>query len=109
MVTKLKWIWIKYTQKQPSDVVFQKSFLKLHRKTPALVALFNKVAALRPATLLKRGSNTGAFLWNWLLLYAKNETIMSITGNSGICNTIYRNSSYFLLFRKIQGQSFEVL
>ena len=30
-------------------------FRKFHRKTPTL----------RPATLLKRDSNTGVFLWNW--------------------------------------------
>ena len=28
------------------------------------VSLFNKVAGLRPATLLKRDSNTAVFLWS---------------------------------------------
>ena len=29
-------------------------------------SLFNKVADLRPTTLLKRNFNTGSFLWNLL-------------------------------------------
>ena len=32
-------------------------------KTPVLESFFNKVAGLRPATLLKRDSNAGVFLW----------------------------------------------
>ena len=35
----------------------------LFRKTPVLKSLFNKIAALRPATLLKKDSNTCVFLW----------------------------------------------
>ena len=34
----------------------------LHRKTPVLESLFNKVTGLRHATLLKRDSITGIFL-----------------------------------------------
>ena len=77
-------------KKQPSFFeVFCKrtcyeKFNKLNRKTPVLESLFNKVAGLtnfsgkhlcwslffiksqifRPATLVKRDSNTGVFLWN---------------------------------------------
>ena len=39
-----------------------KKLRKFHRKATVLESLFNKVAGLRPATLLKRDSNTGAFL-----------------------------------------------
>ena len=35
---------------------------KFHWKTPVLDSLFNKVAVLRPASLLKRDSNTRVFL-----------------------------------------------
>ena len=38
-------------------------FRNIHRKTPLPETLFNKVAGLRPGTLLKRDSNTGVFLW----------------------------------------------
>ena len=34
----------------------------VHKKTPTLESLFNKVAGLRPATLFKKDSNTGAFM-----------------------------------------------
>ena len=35
---------------------------KIHRKITMPESLFNKVAGLRPATLLKRDSGTGVFL-----------------------------------------------
>ena len=38
-------------------------FCNIHSKTPVLESLFNKVAGLRPSTLLKRSSNTGVFTW----------------------------------------------
>ena len=38
-------------------------FHNIYRKTPALESLFKKVAGLRLTTLLKKDSNTGAFLW----------------------------------------------
>ena len=38
-------------------------FCNIHRETPVLESLFNKVAGLRSATLLKENSSTGAFLW----------------------------------------------
>ena len=47
--------------------VLQNKFLKLHSKALKSESLFNKVADLkawRPATLLKRDSNTGVFLWS---------------------------------------------
>ena len=34
---------------------------KFQKKTPVFECLFNKVAGLRPATLLKIDSNTGVF------------------------------------------------
>ena len=37
-------------------------FRKFYRKIPVLESLFNKVVGLRPATLLKRASNTAVFL-----------------------------------------------
>ena len=36
----------------------------LHRKTPALESLFNKVAGLKACNFFKGDSNTGVFLWN---------------------------------------------
>ena len=44
--------------------IFSLKFRKFHRKTFVLESLFNKVAGLRPATLLKRDSKTSVFLWN---------------------------------------------
>ena len=45
-------------QKQPPEVFCKKrcswKFRKIHRKTPVPESLFNKVAGLRPATLLKK-------------------------------------------------------
>ena len=53
-------------KKQPSEMFCKKGvlkkFLKFHRKIAVLESLFNKVAGLRPATLLKRDSNTAVFL-----------------------------------------------
>ena len=50
-------------QKQPFIDVLQnrcsEKFRNILRKTPVLESLFNKVVDLRPATLLKRDSNTG--------------------------------------------------
>ena len=36
--------------------------LNIHRKKPMLESIFNKVLGRRPATLLKRDSNTGVLL-----------------------------------------------
>ena len=45
-------------QKQPPEAFCKKmcsrKFQKIHRKTPVPVTFFNKVAAFRPATLLKK-------------------------------------------------------
>ena len=41
-----------------------KIFSYFNRKVSALEFLFNKVADLKPATLIKGDSNTGVFLWN---------------------------------------------
>ena len=40
-----------------SDIAFS----NIHRKTPVLKCLFNKVAGLRPAALSKRDSSTSVF------------------------------------------------
>ena len=42
--------------------VLEKNLRKLHKKTPVLELLFNKVADLQPATFLKRDSKIGVFL-----------------------------------------------
>ena len=39
-----------------------KKYRKIHGKTPMLESLFNKVAGLRPATLLKKHFSTGVLL-----------------------------------------------
>ena len=53
-------------QKQPFANVLQircsQKFRNIHRKAPVLEFSFNKVADLRPATLLKSDSNTGVSL-----------------------------------------------
>ena len=53
-------------QKQPfADVLRSRCSEKLsniHRKTPALGSLINKVQSFRPATLLKSNLNKGVFL-----------------------------------------------
>ena len=38
-----------------------KKFFKIHRKTPVLKCLFNKIVGLRPAALLQRDSSKGVF------------------------------------------------
>ena len=40
-----------------------KKLRRIHRKASVSESLFNKLHAFRPATLLKRDSNTGVFLW----------------------------------------------
>ena len=60
---------VKYLQlrNQSPDVFFKKgvpeNFAEFTGKHLCQSLFFNKVASLRPATLLKRGSGTGAFLW----------------------------------------------
>ena len=56
---------IEFTEAVAQRCSVKKMFLeisKVHRKTPMLESLFNKVAGLRPVTLLKRDSNIGVFL-----------------------------------------------
>ena len=54
-------------QKQLPKVFYNKrcslKFWKIHRKTPVPESFFIEVAGLKPATLLKRDSGTGVFLW----------------------------------------------
>ena len=38
-------------------------FFGIHRRVPVLGSLFDKVAGLRPATLLRVGSGANVFLW----------------------------------------------
>ena len=42
----------------------KKVLLKILYLAPVLGPLFNKVTGIKPATLLKRDSSTGVFLWN---------------------------------------------
>ena len=55
-----------FTQKQPPEVFCKKgvfgNFAKFTGKHLCQRLFFNKVAGLRPATLLKRDSGTGVFL-----------------------------------------------
>ena len=44
------------------DVLQKQLFYKFYRKTHALETLFNKVASVKPATLLKRDFDIGVFL-----------------------------------------------
>ena len=56
--SSLKMWWLPF-----ADILQNRSSYKfgdIHSKTPVLESLFSKVA--RPATLLKRGSDTGVFL-----------------------------------------------
>ena len=43
-----------------------------------LESLFNKVVGLRLATLLKRDSNTAAFLWNFQNVYLRSPVLKNI-------------------------------
>ena len=53
-------------QRQSPEVFSKKrvsyKLCKFHRKITVSESVFNKVARLKPATLLKRDSNAGAFL-----------------------------------------------
>ena len=57
------------SQKQLTRVFCKKGALesfqekKVDKKAPVLEFLFNKVADLKPSTLLKRNSSTGGLLW----------------------------------------------
>ena len=44
-----------------ADVLGALKFHNIHRRTPVLESLFNKVALFRPATFLKRDSSTIVF------------------------------------------------
>lgn len=39
-----------------------RTFSKVHRKTPALESIFNKIAGLQPLNLFERDSGTGVCL-----------------------------------------------
>ena len=58
--------WYDY-QKQPPEVLYKKTTLKdfarSTRNTCVGVYFLKKLKTFRPATLLKRDPNTGAFLW----------------------------------------------
>ena len=58
------YIWDVWTPEHLSTrgVLWKKLFLKIHRKTSLLVSR-NFFIKVKLATLLKRGSNTGTFLW----------------------------------------------
>ena len=71
--------WI-FTRKQVNSELhhFQKQSLAdvLHRKTPVLECLFDKVAGLRRANLLKRDSSTGVF--QWILKISRTSILKNI-------------------------------
>ena len=63
----MKWLYQNYVKqavlhKQPLADVLKKFEIFTIRQTPVLESLFDKVASLKPATLLKRDPNTGVFL-----------------------------------------------
>ena len=72
--------WI-FTRKQGNSELhhFQKQSLAdvLHRKTPILECLFDKVAGLRRANLLKRDSTTGVFQWILKIYFEKHLRMAS--------------------------------
>ena len=54
-------------QKQPPEVFCKKAALKIfgsyiHRETPVLDSLLDKVGDLKPCKLIKRDTDTGVFL-----------------------------------------------
>ena len=67
------WIWVKkheqlsknkfYSEAVSRRCSVKKMFLKLSQSWLFRSLFFNKVVGLRPATLWKKDSNTGAFLW----------------------------------------------
>ena len=63
-------------QKQPPEVFCKKmcswKFHKIHRKTPVPETFFNKVAGLRPATLLKKR------LWPEACNVIKKDTLVQV-------------------------------
>ena len=55
------------TKAATGGVLWKKMFLKISQISQGntcVGSLFNKVAGLRPVTLLKRDSNAGVFLWS---------------------------------------------
>ena len=63
-------------QKQPPEAFCKKmcswKFHKIHRKTPVPESFLNKVADLRPATLLKKR------LWPQACNFLKKETLVQV-------------------------------
>ena len=61
--------FIEHHQKQSFAGVLQnrcsEKFRKLHRKALVLESLFKELAGWSPATLLKKDSSTGVFLWSF--------------------------------------------
>ena len=54
-------------QKEPTEVFYKKAALNnfasyIHRKTPVLESLFNKVGGLKSCNFIKRDTGTGVFL-----------------------------------------------
>ena len=63
---KLQLLAYEYQTQSPRGVLRKRrpqKFRKIHRKIPLPESLFNKVPGIRLATLLKRDSGTGDFLW----------------------------------------------
>ena len=73
----------------------------IRRKTPVLESFFNKVADIRPATLLKRDSYTGVFLLHLLHFEHLFLQDSSITFSSLIITTSGHLKSYSHLPKKV--------
>ena len=82
-----------HRKKRWPEVVLWKRCCKIHRKTPVPEPLFNKVADLRPATLLKRDPGTGVFLL--ILPNFKEHLFLQNTSSSCFCHHLKPPSQMF--------------
>ena len=83
------WLFF-FFKRQPPEVLYQKKFpkkfQKIHRSTPLLEYLFNKVVDLRPEALLKKKPRNRCFPKNrcfpehrqWLLLFCASILLISL-------------------------------
>ena len=77
---------IAYFYKQPLELFYKnavlKNFSKFAKKHLLWSLFFNKTADLRPATLLRKDSNTGTFLW---ILQNFSEQLWVTSSNGCFC------------------------
>ena len=115
--TPFKWYYNPY-QKQPPELFYKKAVLKfcnILRKTPVLESLFNKNAwvqacIFRPPTLLKRGSNTGVFVWILQHLYRRKAERCSVIKRNrwNVSLSIFMFSCANLYYKHAQSDSYRV-